>query len=265
MALLTKRRNSISISALTESDMKDNVPKGVQDILKLVQLTHKDIENLHSIDDIMEKHAADMAERHYEMIMEIDEIREIFNQYTNHDRYTSAIIAYFKQLTKPEINQEYIQYRKKIGQIHSQIKLTEEWYLGSYIRVYEYLVPFITDRFKSNPKKLADVLVALNKMITFDSIIVIEAYREANEFIRIENISAAMDEVTKIDEVGNLLFVVDETITEANEVNKATRQLNKDINEISDTVSDASKQAELMVEKGKRKQKCCFLFTGRLS
>src|SRR5699024_9469750 len=116
-------------------------------------------------------------------------------------------------------------------QIHSRIQLTEEWYLGSYTRVYEYLVPHITAKFKSNPRKLAEVLVALNRIITFDSIIVLEAYREANEFLLIENISAAMDEVTKIDEVGNLLHVVDETITEANEVNEATKRLNTDIND----------------------------------
>lgn len=249
MAIFTKRHKNIPISDFIDSDLFNEAKENNANVLKLVQLSSIDLEALKTIDDIMEEHAATLADRHYNMLMMIPATKEIFNTFTTYERYTKAITAYFKQLTKPNINEAYIDYRKKIGRIHSRIELTEEWYLGSYMRVYEYLVPHIAARFKSDPKKLSDALIALNRIITFDSIIVIEAYREANQFLRIESISAAMDEVTKIDEVGNLLDVVDETITEANEVNAATQQLSNDISDISNTVKDASRDAGFMVEK----------------
>lgn len=249
MSIFTKKHTNISIPEFKNSDIYNGRNENIADVLKLVQLSAEDIEALKLIDDIMEVHAEYLADRHYNMLMEIPETTRIFNKFTTYERYTSAITAYFKQLTKPVIDDAYIQYRKKIGQIHSRIQLTEEWYLGSYTRVYEHLIPHITAKFKSQPVKLANILVALNRIITFDSIIVLEAYREANELLRIDSISAAMDEVTKIDEVGNLLSVVNETITEANEVNDATKQLNIDINDIAITVSDASKEANIMVEK----------------
>src|SRR5699024_3053923 len=100
--------------------------------------------------------------RHYDMVMDIPEIKDIFNAFTTYDRYVPAITNYYKQLTKPKLTKEYIDYRKKIGKIHSQIQLTEEWFIGSYMRVYEYLLPYITARFSSKPKQLTRILIALN-------------------------------------------------------------------------------------------------------
>ncbi|MEI3614022.1 protoglobin domain-containing protein [Pseudogracilibacillus sp. SO30301A] len=116
------------------------------------------------------------------MVMDIPEIKGIFEEFTTYDRYVPAIMNYYKQLTKPKLDQAYVDYRKKIGTIHSRIQLTEEWYFGSYMRVYEYLVPYITNRFASKTKQLAGVLVALNRIIAFDTILVLTAYEDANDY-----------------------------------------------------------------------------------
>src|SRR5699024_9768347 len=154
----------------------------------------------------------------------------------------------YKQITKGIVNQEYIDYRKKIGEIHSRIQLTEEWYIGAYTRAYEYLLPHITAKFASKPAELANILLALNRIITFDTIIVLMAYEEANEFKLIENVSGAMDEVMGIDEIGELLSIVDQTNAEANEVNESTQALNMAVDQVASTASDASSRTKTMVE-----------------
>jgi len=249
LARLTKKGKSIHIPTFSETDLElGDLPENIHDIIKLVQLTKQDLENLRMIDDVMEEHVETIAERHYEMVMDIPEIKEIFNTYTTYERYVPAIINYFKQLTKPELDHEYIWYRKKIGAIHSQIRLTEEWHIGSYMRVYEYLVPHIAARYASKPQLIADILGALHRIITFDTILVLQAYKEVNDFQLIENVSDAMDEITKIDEVGNLLSVVRQTTAEANEVNRATQQLNESVDEIAETANAASSRTKIMVE-----------------
>lgn len=249
MAILTKRKKPINIPDFSKDTIQTKNLDNMDDIVHLVQISDEDLEALALIDDLLQEHAPTMADRHYQMIQEIPEIKEIFHQFTTYRTYTTAIIAYYRQLSRPNIDHDYIQYRKKIGRIHSRIALSEEWYIGSYIRVYEYIIPYITDRFKSKPMVLSKVLVALNRIISLDTIIVLEAYREANEFNRIENISAAMDEITKVDEVGSLMHVVDESISETNQVNIATDQLNHAVTEIATTVNDASGQTIQMVEK----------------
>src|SRR5699024_10310313 len=130
----------------------------------------------------------------------------------------------------------------------SRIKLTEEWFIGSYTRVFESLIPLITNKYKSKPQTLAKIIVALDRIITFDTIIVLEAYREVNDFLLIENVSEAMDEITNIDEVGRLLEVVEQTTVKANEVNDATVHLNTAVEEIASTAVDTSARTSTMVE-----------------
>ena len=154
--LTFKRKNKVVIPQFSTSKLAlDEIPKEIYEIMKLVQLTKQDVEYLALIDDMMEEHAPSIAERHYEMVMDIPEIKEIFEEFTTYDRYVPAITNYYKQLTKPKLDQAYVDYRKKIGEIHSRIQLTEEWYIGSYIRVYEYLIPYITARFAIKPKQLS--------------------------------------------------------------------------------------------------------------
>src|SRR5699024_8872121 len=154
----------------------------------------------------------------------------------------------YKQITKGIVNQEYIDYRKKIGEIHSRIQLTEEWYIGAYTRAYEYLLPHITAKFASKPSELANILLALNRIITFDTILVLMAYEEANEFKLIENVSSAMDEVMQIDEIGKLLSIVDQTTDEAHEVNDSTQVLNIAVEQVAEPAGDAASRTQSMVE-----------------
>jgi len=248
MAIFRKNKH-VRIDEFQNNSFQDRkFPEHIYDIIKLSQLTPEDIESLKLIDDIMEQHAETIAKRHYKMIMEITEIKTIFETFTTYDRYVSAITKYYKQLTKPKLTNEYIQYRKKIGRIHSHIQLTEEWYIGSYMRVYEYLIPYITQKFSSRPSLLTKVLVALNRIITFDTIIVIEAYRESNDFKLVDKISDVMDIITSIDEVGNLMNVVELTTEEVNEANENTHQLNLAIEEIATTANESANQTNLMVK-----------------
>lgn len=264
---LLRRNRKVSIPDFTQSNLSLNqLPDSIKEVIKLAQLSQQDLDHLLLIDDLMEQHAPIIAERHYEMVMDIPEIKVIFEEFTTYERYVPAITNYYKQLTKPKINKAYIEYRKKIGNIHSRIQLTEEWYIGSYMRVYEYLVPFITARFSSQPQKLANILIALNRIITFDTIIVLEAYKEANDFQLIDKVSNAVDELTKIDEIGSLLSVVEQTTEEADEVNEATQQLNAAVDEIAATATNANQQTNLMVDQAQdSKQVVETSFTGFLT
>src|SRR5690625_1333177 len=142
------RKNKVEIAPFSQDNLAlDHLPEDMHEIVKFVQITKQDLEHLTLIDDLMEEHVDTIAKRHYDMIMDTPEIKSIFDEFTTFERYISAITAYFKQLTKPVLDQNYVDYRKKIGKIHSRIELTEEWYIGSYVRVYEYLVPYITEKF----------------------------------------------------------------------------------------------------------------------
>lgn len=254
--ILKKRRPQIQIPELAKVNLSmSELPDGMNEIIKLLQLSEQDIENLKLMDDLIEEHASEIAVRHYAMIIDIPELRDIFEQHTVYDRYMTAITNYYKQLTKPVINKEYVEYRKKIGQIHSRIQLTAEWFIGSFMRVYEYLIPYITARFKNKPMQMANILLSLNRIITLDTILVLKAYEEANESQLVENLTDAMDAVLEIDEIANLLDKVQETSNTTVEANDTTDQLDVTMQQMVNQINEATQHTAAMVNKTEETKK----------
>lgn len=243
-----RRRTKVNIAPLQRTNISiANVDSQIQDIIHLVQLTDEDIQYIQLIGHIINEHAEEIAKRHYEMILELDDVKEIFDRYTTYDRYVPAFTNYLKQIARPQIDAQYVAYRKKIGEIHSDISLSDEWFIGSYTRVYEYLTPYIVAEFSSQPTKLAKILLALHRIITFDTILVTKSYQEANDYKLVSHISDAMDEITSINQIGELLAVAEKTTTEAVEMEETTVQFSRAIEEIASTSSHVSEHTNTMV------------------
>ncbi|WP_188207274.1 globin-coupled sensor protein [Alkalibacillus aidingensis] len=189
-----------------------------------------------------------------EMIMDIPTIKDIFHKYSNKERYTTAIIKYYKQLTKPTLDEEYIEYRKKIGQIHNKIHLTDEWFIGSYTRVYEYIIPFIAAKFHKSPNELSKILVALNRIITFDSLIVLSAYQEAHDYQMVQSISTVMEYVTSADQVKGLMEDVENTTHETENVSASSQELSASVEEVANNAVSVSESSEQMVTEARKGQ-----------
>src|SRR5699024_2009944 len=99
------RSNKVDISPFSSDDLAvDDLPNHMHDIVKFVQLTNQDFEHLTLIDDLMEEHAETIAKRHYAAVMEIPEIRGLFEKYTTYDRQIMVISRYYKQITKGIVN-----------------------------------------------------------------------------------------------------------------------------------------------------------------
>lgn len=254
MFLAAKYKVKDHIQSLEKSNISINKNRIISEWLNLCQLSQKDLEALAKIDHLMEEHAPIMADRHYQMIMAIPDIKDIFDRHSNYERYTKAITKYFQQLTKPKLDDTYIQYRKKIGMIHSRIHLTDEWFIGSYTRVYEYLIPFIMQCFHSKPNDLAEILVALNRIITFDSLIILSSYQEANDYHLVESISKVMDSVMGIDKVKQLLGDVESTLNDTSSVSAAAQQLSASVQEVANNAIFVSENADQMIKEAGRGQ-----------
>jgi methyl-accepting chemotaxis protein len=236
------------IQPFRESDIEiQDMGQHMQQILKLIQLTQKEKTILQKISPLLKEHAPEMAKRHFDMIMELPQIKSIFEANSNFERYTTAIIKYYNQLPNTKIDKDYVEYRKKIGQIHSRIHLTDEWFIGSYIRVYEYLLPIIIKEFHRSPSDLSDILLALIKIITFDSLIVLNSYQEANDFALVQNISKVMDCVISIDKVKDLLENVGVSLTEAVNVSASAQELNASVQEVAQNAVEVAENANEMI------------------
>ncbi|MGC9329733.1 MAG: protoglobin domain-containing protein, partial [Candidatus Hinthialibacter sp.] len=85
-------------------------------------------------------------------------------------------IEYFKMILQGDINADYIQNRKNIGDDHVRRGLPPKWYLGSYAFFCETLFPLLQNSFPSNGDQKLAAQIALVKTFFLDIQIAIESY-----------------------------------------------------------------------------------------
>lgn len=243
------RRKNVSVQPLKATNLSipqtDQLTKG---IIEHVQLSKTDLENIVSIRHILNEQAENIANRHYKLIMDTKETKGIFEHFTSRERWINLFTNYIHKMGEGKLDAEYIKNLKTIGEVHSRIQLTDDWFIASYMRFYEYLTPYIVMRFVSNPQRLADVLLSLNRVITLDTILVLQAYREANEYMLVDHLGSAMEQMTEIDQLGDMLEVVEQTAQEADDMEVASKQLHEAVDEVSSTAHNASEQTDQMVK-----------------
>lgn len=92
---------------------------------------------------------------------------------------------YFMTMVDGKIDMDFIEKRLAIGKIHSRIGLTTDWYLGTYM---VYLDIAVQNFQRIVPEDWMRIILALSKMFSFDSQLVLEAY-EFDEKQKIQTLS----------------------------------------------------------------------------
>lgn len=241
------------VGAIQETDI--NLTPRMNQKLSYLQLTSKDFDTVKKIDRLIDKYKHEITSRHYEMIGNYSNLQNIIDVHSTRDRLSKTFIQYLESITKSELDSNYIKSRIRIGDIHSKIRLTPEYYTGSYIRLYEFLFPAIISEFGNRPNELSDILLSFLKVVTLDSQIVLESYQEGNDYKTLENVSSVMDLFTKMDKMKDLLEVVDNTVLEADAVAAAAQQLASSVEEVASsavTVSENTEETIKQVQKGQQ-------------
>lgn len=241
------------VSSFTNTDIEST--ERMRNKLTYLQLNQRDLDNVKKLEQMIDKHCEDITTRHYNVIGEFANLQNIIDQFSTKQKLSNTFNQYLKSIPRVEINQEYIMSRVKIGDIHSKIRLTPEYYTGSYIRLYEYLIPSIVLEFSSRPNEMADVLLSFLKFITLDSQIVLESYQEGNDFKVVSNISTVVELFTKMNKMKDLLSVVDKTVIEAEAVAAAAEQLSSSVEEVATNAISVSESAAETIEQANNGQK----------
>ncbi|MED5019170.1 methyl-accepting chemotaxis protein [Paenibacillus chibensis] len=221
--------------------------------LFLLQINKADTENMHKLTKLMDEKAEGITKRHYELLFQVQGMRELIEHHSTWERLTRTFTDYLKSIPRMEINNEYMEARIKIGLVHSRIKLPSEWFIGSFLRIYEELVPEILSRF-ANPSESASILLSLNRILTLDSQLVLEAYQGFHDFKLVENNSRIIEELIHMDKIRPLLDSVESSIQETTNVSAGAGQLSESIQEMAQHAMRVAENSDAMIQQAKHGQ-----------
>ncbi len=146
----------------------------------LIGFTDADAQLLRELYPLIAQHADEIVDAFYRNVEGYKELMDVIqNAGSNIDRLKAAQRRYLLELFEGNYGDEYVERRLKIGIVHNEIGLTPRWYLGSYSVYTQLIFPLVQKKYLFKPTKCMQMLLAVNKILSFDSQLAIETYIDA--------------------------------------------------------------------------------------
>ncbi|CEI83393.1 heme-based aerotactic transducer HemAT [Oceanobacillus oncorhynchi subsp. incaldanensis] len=213
--------------------------------LKISRLTKQDLAVARLLKPVIQENIDIIIDAFYANLALSPELMDIIEDNSSVSRLKQTLATHVIEMFSGEINQAFIDKRRRIAQVHVHIGLQPKWYIASFQELFFQISKLVSDTYQDKENFLYAIQV-VNKLLNFEQQIVLEAY-EAD----IEEKRAVMDEknqnlITSMRETAeNLSFLSSETnqsvikmVDQANRIN----QISKQGEEIAAATSESAQQ-----------------------
>ncbi|MDF2714280.1 MAG: chemotaxis protein [Paenibacillus sp.] len=221
--------------------------------VQFIGLTEEDLHILQSKKPLFEQIVDRLVDELYERISEQPELLDIIRAHSTLDRLKETQRWYFLSIASGVLDEEYIRRRIIVGEIHSKIGLTTDWYLGTYMLYLNLATAHFQQLLPDDWQK---VVFAISKMFNLDSQLVLEAY-ERDEKKKVEELVEQQQDIlqgiaTAVQELAAMMVELGESSQAVAETAERTAQSQENANELvvqlTGEISQIHDMGELMQE-----------------
>lgn len=230
-------------------DMHPGVPitvedEKVQQKVNYIHLSDKQLQTINDLNLILESQIPEMVENFYADILKVDVLRNIIDKNSTVEKLKGTLTQYLRKMMLANVDTEYIKGRQKIGQVHDKIKLHPEWFMGAYHILRKHMIPVIIEAYRNNPEKLADALIAIDALTSFDNILMIEEYIKSytSQMLEIEEVKEIQTQLQNDSQ--NLAAAAQQTTASANEMSSMMSAIRKESLSAADFAQQVKEYAE---------------------
>lgn len=218
-----------------------------------IGITEEDLALLQSKESQFQQIVNVLVDELYDQILTQPELKHIIESHSNVDRLKETQRWYFMTMASGIIDEQFIEKRLYIGQVHSRIGLTSGWYLGTYALYLD----IATHHFKKVlPQDWLPVIHALTKMFNLDSQLVLEAYQRMEKG-RVELLAQEQDKLlqgisTSVQDLVSMMVELSsssQSVAEmANNTVDSQDKANQLLEELNHEIQDIHMMGEMMQE-----------------
>lgn len=151
--------------------------------MELIGFTAQDMAVIKSFQPYIKVGIDEIASVFYEKVLEVPSLRLIIEERTKVDRLKQLLRDYIIGMFDGEINEEAIQKKMKLAQMHFKIGLEPKWYMGAFQQIQEVIVRLLAKEIKSAEQREKAMLI-VSRLINFEMQIVLEEYEKENLKLR---------------------------------------------------------------------------------
>jgi len=128
----------------------------------------------------LEKHADNLVAAFYRHLLSFPETQKLLRDPEVTQRLLVKQREYLLSLAGPEIDEAYLEQRRRIGEVHARIGLEPRWYLGAYALYQSLLIPILLEQ-QADALRVRRSVAALQRLLKLDASLAIDAYMEQHE------------------------------------------------------------------------------------
>lgn len=185
MRLFGQKKESLLFEDLETVKVDFRLPSELSTQVSMIGLTELDIKRLHSLQPIIQKHADGLVGNFYDTIMKESSLMKIIDQHSHVDRLRKTMYNHIIQIFSGNVNEEYVQQRKRIAHVHVHIGLGTKWYVNAFQQLMNSIVKVLYQEI-SNKDELYEAVSSLQKIFSLEQQLVLESYELKEEANREE-------------------------------------------------------------------------------
>ncbi|MGE7919239.1 protoglobin domain-containing protein [Viridibacillus sp. NPDC093762] len=208
----------------------------IQKQFQLLDLTKQDLAILKQLQPLTQDLINEMVEKFYEAISQSDTLVGIIQKHSKINKLKVTLTRHLSEMFECNINDDYIEQRKIIAQVHVRIGLQSKWYINSFQSLTTSFIHFVNS-LDLSAKESTLAISAFSKLINLEQQLVIEAYENEQDRIR-ENSDEKQQKV---------VISVQSTAQELSAISQETTASLQSLASQSDDIAQSTQQGLMFV------------------
>jgi methyl-accepting chemotaxis protein len=196
--------------------------------------------------DTVQARLPQIVESFYAYLKTWPELWKMFGGDQNVARVKVTQGEHWRGLLCGQFDDAYMERVRRIGQTHERIGLEPRWYMGGYCFALNKLVEAAVEKYRRDPKRLTQVLQALNQAVFLDMDLAISIYQETGKVNFQNRLNRLADELDT--NVGGVVQVLSSAATELQSAAQSMSTTAEAASRQSGVVASAAEEATSNVQ-----------------
>lgn len=228
----------------------------LEESVRLLRIDGEQLALLKEIRVIIEKDAEEIVRNFYAHVTTIPGLKGIIDQFSTIEKLKITMKKYLLSLFPDKIDEEFMQWRVTIGEVHKRIDLPPFYYLSANQSFCDDIIPRIFKHYRKKTDQAIRAALAFQRLLSFDQQVVMASYIQSymNEIDKKAELEKALIEIDSLQRSVNeasqaLAATSEETAASASEMNEATAQISNNASE----AAEFSRQVDALAQEGAQK------------
>ncbi|WP_088228963.1 globin-coupled sensor protein [Desulfosporosinus sp. FKB] len=223
---------------------------------QLLKIDSEQLSLLKEVRAIIEKNADQIVTNFYAHVTTIPGLKAIIDQFSSVDKLKITMKKYLLSICPETINEQFMQWRVTIGEVHNRINLPPFYYLSANQILCDEIIPLIYKHFKKKTDVALRSALAFQRILSFDQQVVMASYIQSymTEIDKKAELEKALFEIDslqrRVNEASQALAATsEETAASAAEMNEATARISNNASE----AAEFSRKVDALAQEGASK------------